>query len=838
MIKSIWFKVLVVCFSVSFLTSAQINLNSFGGRLMEQSDRAWNYQFDTEVESLIVETNVDKGGIVETKFTISIRPGRGRLRFKAEGDKEGIDSDSIEIRTSFSLPTDFAAKDLFLWIEGEKVRGYVQDKALASEQYQDIVGVRLDPALLEYNGGGRYSLRIFPASTQEVRKVQIVYEHTMDDDSANTVNAPIPVRADSLKFYKGEFSSSGDEAYNCDIPGIGSERILPGRKAVFEESGVTDLGVGNISSEDPSGRMEYMWQGSDKTTDEKVIGFSTLLTQDNIDFVSEPETRIIVIDVGQEFWNWKDYYSRLDDCAGNINYSYSYPTAQDINVWEKAQKYAVLCMREYLNEDSKFNIVFSGGTVSTVFDSPVKATDENLREAFIAVSDAEFQTGPDRLEAVKKGVEQADEGAVIYISDLYYPWNYYECTSADGYNNNNEVSEDGEKYINFLEGIASVIDSSNGTFFTISDDYRLRQTAHSSTVYQLSSLRWYRSIDNGQTDDNGNAIYLDDLYRFQGFTGVEVKPLSVNLRDMVWTNDNDQGFGVIPEPRIMLSEAVPAKKRTVGYSNDLVMIRAGAKLQEGIKCRGNGNARGWECRFIVSGKYKGQKFTKEITGKPFQYNKSGDSTVQWGFRKTEQLVDGSRYVYKGNEIWDDVKRIGKDYHIATRATSLLALEPWMELYTDSGAHSGAQEEIAFMEAGAPLDNSIIAVDAADIGALNLDKTRDAITIFSLEEIFKGNTAEASVEESGTDRINARAFSAVMKGSLVRINLSREMMESDVEVSLYSLRGREIMKRLYSKGSVSDGLISMDLNESVPNGTYILSVSAGRSVRNVKLGVIK
>ena len=37
--------------------------------------------------------------------------------------------DSVEISASFSLPSDFVAKNLYLWVNGEMQTGYIQDRA-------------------------------------------------------------------------------------------------------------------------------------------------------------------------------------------------------------------------------------------------------------------------------------------------------------------------------------------------------------------------------------------------------------------------------------------------------------------------------------------------------------------------------------------------------------------------------------------------------------------------------------------------------------------------------------------------------------------------------------
>ena len=83
--------------------------------------------------------------------------------------------DSLELSASFHLPTDVAVTDLDLWVGDQKQSAWIMDRWQASAQYNSIVGVRQDPALLETWGGGSYSLRVFPQTTGETRRLEIEF---------------------------------------------------------------------------------------------------------------------------------------------------------------------------------------------------------------------------------------------------------------------------------------------------------------------------------------------------------------------------------------------------------------------------------------------------------------------------------------------------------------------------------------------------------------------------------------------------------------------------------------------------------------------------------------
>ena len=85
--------------------------------------------------------------------------------------------------------------------------------------------------------------------------------------------------------------------------------------------------------------------------------------------------------------------------------------------------------------------------------------------------------------------------------------------------------------------------------------------------------------------------------------------------------------------------------------------------------------------FTITGKMCGLGFTKKIIADLSSAMGTFDAADKyglWAFRKTEQLAatDWSKNA-------DSIRWIGIDHHIATRQTSLLALEPGMELWKDT-----------------------------------------------------------------------------------------------------------------------------------------------------------
>jgi len=84
-------------------------------------------------------------------------------------------SDSLEIQMGFSLDPEAEVTDLWLWIDGIPVQAGIYDRWTASQVYEDIVGRRIDPALLLKNSDTEYELKVFPLMVNMPRKIKITF---------------------------------------------------------------------------------------------------------------------------------------------------------------------------------------------------------------------------------------------------------------------------------------------------------------------------------------------------------------------------------------------------------------------------------------------------------------------------------------------------------------------------------------------------------------------------------------------------------------------------------------------------------------------------------------
>lgn len=93
----------------------------------------------------------------------------------AEWEVEGI--------YEFTLPDGAIITDLVLWIGDKRIQGMVLEKEEARRTYDDIVGRRIDPALLEQVTPNQFRLSIFPFPAQGSRRVEFEYMQLLESRS-------------------------------------------------------------------------------------------------------------------------------------------------------------------------------------------------------------------------------------------------------------------------------------------------------------------------------------------------------------------------------------------------------------------------------------------------------------------------------------------------------------------------------------------------------------------------------------------------------------------------------------------------------------------------------
>jgi|GEM_PF-3213868 len=818
------------CFSLF----AQINLGNFSA----QSVRVGKWT-PTDVDSVLLSTNVCNG-IATTVLTMVIKPEGYRSCYYSTSstyvcpDQEEL-LDSVEINCGFNLPTDFVAKNLYLWVNGIKQTAYIQDRALASQQYTQIVGKRKDPALLEFYGNGYYNLRIFPTKSYVSRKVAIEFQHTMDDDSLNLITGRIPTVFDSSSYYWYQSSSAKKyigylqvkctatdfRKYSFSMPGLGEGTFSFGQPLTLQKSSVVKLGAAVFTTANASPQNEYFWGGVDKDKN-FITGFSTVLAESTVVRDPEPAIRIIVMDIGSETWDWNEYYKNSYQYT-TPGYSYS-PSSNyiSINLLQRAQKFAVLCLQNYVAKNQKFNLILTtqGAKVpAPVFNSPVLPTTENLNRAYLAIVSAAISPST-TLVGLKQAIGQSGNGAVIFISDLYQPYDYgkYE-------NNQLTISADGNAYDRIIDTVSQLVASANVSFFTISDIWNLNQIACQNGGFQLASLRYdYYYRYGPYVTADGSQKYTPQLPALfgvmnSGISNVQVFIADNTLSQCVFSNIfNNYYYYPVFLGGVMLDKKQSLGKKAVSIApyyynrNRAVFQLAGvvtSPLSAGpVNC-------------IISGKMGGLGFTKRITGSIASLNgmaSAGEENVEWAFIKSEQLATSD-----WSKNAESIKALGLAYHIVTRQTSLLALEPGMELLKDTNTVTATSNGQTGEKVAADVAWT---ASPASTGGSNLNDV-------SLDDLIKGSSA---IRESKGGLAALSEVSAIAVKGGIRISIPLALKGNTVQLSMYTLQGRMILSKALSAAESGRASFIWNFENSarMTKGYYILRIKTGSLEKSVSI----
>jgi hypothetical protein len=748
--------------------------------------------------------------------------------------------DSVEISEWFTLPTDFVAKNMWLWINGQPEKAYIQDKMLAEQQYNQIVGKRKDPALLTYNGNGSYMFRMFPLKSFVARKVAIEFEHTFSD-TGNKILAAIPVSFDTSHTYwywngqstnksgirhvKVQLKSTDSKTYSFMMAGIGNGTFNKDKGLTLEANNVTKLGAGNIETANPAGTDVYAWSSVREGTSYSEMGFSTNLSESTVELSPEPDTRIIVLDIRKKMWHWADYYKAYYSANG-YTYNDSYFTGSyydEFNMWERAQKLAILALKSYVDKNKKFNLIING---KLLFEKPVQGNESNLTDAFSAIVAAFPDQSVSTVDALKKATVQAGENAVIVISDFMAPEDAfirpYSSTTSTGI-----VKADTNAsaiYFNSqIDSCRKVMESFKGNLFVICDEFNgyyystsLCKLASSSGGYQLASLRsnyfypYYYSI--AQENVTGKLPGLPRLYIDRG----GISDLKVTFADgstdgVKFTTDGYRYWWGRGGDILLKSMWYPGY-----YQNNRYIVRVAFKSQ----------GKPSVVKMIVTGKLGGLRFAKNINLRPD--TETGSSSDQWAFRYAEQWAQTTWNSSFDWSFWDalqdSIKTIGYKYHIVTTNTALLALEPGMTLTVDStnaNAQSNANGKVAAYSV--VRDGSISSASGLNLDAISLQDLIDNKIISYMEPRSPSGKQES--------------FSIKVFKSQIMLSIPASNRSHELQLAIYNLAGRLVASHTVTAMAAQNSQFVWDLSSkrnTLSNGAYVIKIKSGSVVKVLKM----
>ncbi len=640
------------------LDLSQLNTNSV------RQNQPW-MQIDTRLDSLGVNLEIDRG-IVTSTVTFQYTAGSGYISHWQNCNKDGCapvveerEADSLESMVYFTLDPATVVSEMFLWVEKTKVEAALQDRGLASAQYESIVKRRLDPALLETWGDGNYSLRIFPIKSGQTRKLEIRFVQGMTG-KGDTKKAVIPVMhteasqvyresgqtpaARSLGNLHVTARSLDGQIYALNWPGLGDARI--GSSPVrLQARNLTNLGRGSLSASSGNCR-ECLHAYSGQDSEGGYFGVMAELVHKELKFAPEPEDRIVLMDVD----------GRTD--AANL---------------DRARKLALLAMKGYGQSPYRANLYYrnAAGKLVSAFTRSETMTPAALQQVFINLKKAFPSPSAAHESAIDQWLAMRNmktPAALILLSDENHPQLTHDFQKPDH-----------QKFYDSLaahsQALGERLKKEQVTLFGYWMNHYISETATATGGKQLGSLSpyfHYYASKSSEKSPSGDVWNLPPLFgpgRDDGYWGAadfQVKIDGVPVQEFSHVQDNRFPFyggfdGPIGRPIMLAKQALSIWP---GYpTRDTTRIyMAGRYTSPG------------ERNLSVTGVINGLSFTAD-----YRINlalRSGPSQAGklWAYIRSEALNGPDE------KSIEAVKNLGKKYHIVNRQMSLLALEPGMTLW--------------------------------------------------------------------------------------------------------------------------------------------------------------
>ena len=132
------------------------------------------------------ETTIDiypKGTFYEVELFIS---------FSATEPSIFDEENFLEMVTNFELSENVAVSDLWLWFGDEILVAHIIDRWSANRIYESIVERQQDPAILFKNSPTSYELKVYPFTSEEIRKLKFSFliPGNLSDNTSSEVSLP------------------------------------------------------------------------------------------------------------------------------------------------------------------------------------------------------------------------------------------------------------------------------------------------------------------------------------------------------------------------------------------------------------------------------------------------------------------------------------------------------------------------------------------------------------------------------------------------------------------------------------------------------------------------
>lgn len=352
----------------------------------------------------------DHPGTIE-KTTISVKP-KGiyteygmYYTFSTHGTPFNANA-SLEVNMEFKLPVEAEVTDMWLWVGEDIMRAEVMDKWTAQQVYDDIVDIRVDPAILKKVAPGEYKISIFPLMVELPRRIKITYivpNNKVGDESLRISALPINImnlskteRSDLHILYwpeEGEQAPEFIEDVDFSLQTLNHEQL--GTYYQLDVSDVKSLSSLNLKYGKPSPVSSFAGVYSDPFSNENF--YQLEINPNEIFDINTPKKAVFLFDV-------------VEDNISNFDIDNILPELKQT------------ILSEFNNTDY-FNIMFSGMVTGVVSNEWISADAETVEATFANLTSENFNNytslptllidGISFIQGIQKG---ENEGSIVLIT--------------------------------------------------------------------------------------------------------------------------------------------------------------------------------------------------------------------------------------------------------------------------------------------------------------------------------------------------------------------------------------------------------------------------------------
>ncbi len=777
---------------------AQMDMSNFYTQTVK-TGQPWA-SINTSIQTLDLHIEVNRG-VVTTRATVEYKPEKGvtseyrctpnldiclkesdtasKACAVQQCDYVNVASkayDSLETSASFQLEDNSVISDMYLWVGDTKVKAALQERALASAQYESIVQRRRDPALIETWGNGSYNMRIFPNESDAARKIQIEFVQGMENEvsrlltrlpvSQTPMQVTIPYQVQAINYDTVPFRVIGQvnveivsvdgKTYDLDWAGLVSGKVsatplkLSVKNVKEIKTGTLSIAATNCTS------CLTPWTAEKAST--SYFGVKALLQSKNLRLGDQPTERHFILDING--------------------------ATKDSVAVERARKVALLSLKAYGAAPYVANLGFSDGkgTITYAFGKPVSMDAVQLQKAYSALREWKPASKSDAratLRAFAQARGSADDTALLYLINNdtanYFTWPGGIWTDAVNAQYNAYEQAEAAKD----SALAQELSASKTMLFGFWNNYRLANVARASGGFQIGGLYGYYYYYAGRTMATDGGAVQDP------FANLQLPPLFGPGRPDTYTITNlkvDAQGHAIQNLTILQQSGYAYYYGRGGITVDMMALEKKSSSiapyrytsPDSIPLRISGQYQGsGKVTLKISGLWGGLPFLTEYTvDLPSSASSTALGAGIWALQRSEMLGRD----YTGNHV-AAIQQLGKDHHIVNRQMSLLALEPGMDLWTEMPSKTATT---ATSNESRVSNDAAMSPGAAPGGSVD-NVTLEAI-LNGFVPILPGPVANKTVLPS----LMARSM-----GNQVELNWANVGQADQAEFIIVSLRGHVV-----------------------------------------------